>query len=52
MSHMKHNSQWTDEAGVDVAFDAANANLTASLSMRQQQMYQTRKQPTQNSLFS
>ena len=35
---MKHYGQWTDEAGLDAAFGAANAKLTASLTERQQQM--------------
>ena len=39
-THMKHYGQWTDEAGLDAAFGAANAKLTASLSKRQQQMQQ------------
>ena len=39
-THMKHYGQWTDEVGLDAAFDAANAKLTASLSNRQQQMQQ------------
>ena len=37
---MKHYGQWTDEAGLDAAFSAANAKLTASLSNRQKQMQQ------------
>ena len=37
-THMKHYGQWTDEAGLDAAFGAANAKLTASLTKRQQQM--------------
>ena len=36
-THMKHYGQWTDEAGLDAAFGAANAKLTASLTKRQQQ---------------
>ena len=32
--------QWTDEAGLDAAFGAANAKLTESLHKRQQQMQQ------------
>ena len=39
-THMKHYAQWTDEAGLDAAFGAANAKLTASLTKRQQQMQQ------------
>ena len=39
-THMKHYGQWTDEAGLDAAFGAANAKLTASLTQRQQQMQQ------------
>ena len=39
-THMKHYGQWTDEAGLDAAFGAANAKLTASLTKRQQQMQQ------------
>ncbi|MDB4682290.1 hypothetical protein OAE68_01275 [Synechococcus sp. AH-551-A10] len=39
-THMKHYGQWTDEAGLDAAFGAANARLTASLTERQQQMQQ------------
>ena len=39
-THMKHYGQWTDEAGLDAAFGAANAKLTASLTERQQQMQQ------------
>ena len=27
--HMKHYGQWTDEAGRDAAFGAANQKLTA-----------------------
>ena len=30
-THMKHYGQWTDEAGLDAAFGAANARLTARL---------------------
>ena len=30
-SHMKHNGQWTDEAGLDAAFGAANARIAADL---------------------
>jgi len=37
---MKHYGQWTDEAGLDAAFGAAKAKLTASLTKRQQQMQQ------------
>jgi hypothetical protein len=37
-THMKHYGQWTDEPGLDAAFGAANAKLTASLTERQQQM--------------
>jgi len=37
---MKHCCQWTDEAGIDAAFGAANAKLTASLTKRQQKMQQ------------
>ena len=33
-THMKHYGQWTDEAGLDAAFGAANAKLTASLTKR------------------
>ena len=39
-TRMKHYGQWTDEAGLDAAFGAANAKLTASLTERQQQMQQ------------
>ncbi len=39
-THMKHYSQWTDEAGLGAAFGAANAKITASLTKRQQQMQQ------------
>ena len=39
-THMKHYGQWTDEAGLDAAFGAANAKLTASPTQRQQQMQQ------------
>nr|BDD45784.1 hypothetical protein 4 [Moraxellaceae bacterium] len=39
-THMKHYGQWTDEAGLDAAFGAANAKLTTSLTKRQQQMQQ------------
>jgi hypothetical protein len=53
-THMKHYGQWTDEAGLDAAFGAANAKLMASvqaitkqnsgmdasLTKRQQQMQQ------------
>ena len=39
-THMKHYGQWTDEAGLDAAFGAANAKLTASPTKRQQQMQQ------------
>ena len=35
---MKRNAQWTDVAGCDGAFEAANARLTASLTERPQQM--------------
>ena len=28
-THMKHYGQWTDEAGLDAAFGAANERLTA-----------------------
>ena len=37
-THMKHYGQWTDEAGLDAAFEAAKAKLTASLTRRQQQV--------------
>ena len=37
-THMKHYCQWTDEAGLDAAFDAANAKLNESLTKRQYQM--------------
>ena len=40
LTHMKHYGQWTDEAGLDAAFGAANAKLTASLTERQQQLQQ------------
>ena len=30
-THMKHYGQWTDEAGLDAAFGAANARITAGL---------------------
>ena len=39
-TYMKHYGQWTDEAGLDAAFDAANAKLNESLTKRQQQMQQ------------
>ncbi|AHF64116.1 putative phage integrase family [Synechococcus sp. WH 8109] len=39
-THMKHYGQWTDEAGLDAAFGAANVKLTASQTKRQQQMQQ------------
>ena len=39
-THMKHCSQWTDEGGLDAAFGAANAKLTASLTKLQQQTQQ------------
>ena len=39
-THMKHYGQWTDEAGLDAAFGAANAKLTESLNKRQPQMQQ------------
>ena len=39
-THMKQYGQWTDEAGLDAAFGATNAKLTASLTKRQQQMQQ------------
>ena len=39
-THIKHYGQWTDEAGLDAAFGEANAQLTASLTRRQQQMTQ------------
>ena len=39
-THMKHYGQWTDEAGLDAAFGAANAKLTTSPTKRQQQMQQ------------
>ena len=39
-THMKHYGQWTDEAGLDATFGAANAKLTESLTKRQQQMQQ------------
>ena len=39
-AYIKHYGQWTDEAGLDAAFGAANARLTASLTERQQQMQQ------------
>ena len=38
--HLKHYGQWTDEAGLDAAFGAANAKLTASLTECQQQTQQ------------
>jgi hypothetical protein len=28
-THMKHYGQWTDEAGLDAAFGAANARIAA-----------------------
>ena len=31
-THMKHYGQWTDEAGLDAAFGAANERLTAGVS--------------------
>ena len=40
LTHMKHYGQWTDEAGLDAAFSAANAKLTATLTERKQQMQQ------------
>ena len=36
----KLSPHWTDEAGLDAAFGAANAKLAASLTKRQQQMQQ------------
>ena len=39
-AHIKHYGEWSDEAGLDAAFGAANANLTASLTKRRQQMQQ------------
>ena len=30
-THMKHYGQWTDEAGLDAAFGAANDRITARL---------------------
>ena len=39
-THMKHCCRWTDEAGIDAAFGAAKAKLTASLTKRQQKMQQ------------
>lgn len=39
-THMKHYGQWPDEAGLEEAFGAANARLTASLTKCQQQMPQ------------
>ena len=30
-THMKHYGQWTDEDGLDAAFGAANARITARL---------------------
>ena len=39
-TRMKHYGQWTDEAGLDAAFGAANAKLTASLTKQQHQMQQ------------
>tara|TARA_B100000073_G_C23250370_1_gene378015 strand:- start:37 stop:267 length:231 start_codon:yes stop_codon:yes gene_type:complete len=36
-THMKHYGQWADEAGLDAAFGAANAKLTASLTKLQEQ---------------
>ena len=39
-THMKHYGQWTDEAGLDAAFGAANAKLTALLTSRQMQQQQ------------
>ena len=35
----KHYGQWTDEAGLDTAFGAANARITARL--REGQSYKT-----------
>ena len=40
ITDMKHYGQWTDEAGLDTAFGAANAKLTTSVTRRQQQMQQ------------
>ena len=37
-THMKRYGQWTDEVGLNAAFGAANAKLTASPSRRHQQM--------------
>ena len=31
LTHMQHYGQWTDEAGLDAAFGAANARLTAGV---------------------
>ncbi len=39
-THMQHCGQWTDEAGLDAAFGAAKAKLTASLTRRQQHLQQ------------
>ena len=39
-THTKHYGQCADEAGLDAAFGAANAKLSASLTKRQQQMQQ------------
>ena len=35
LTHMKHNGQWTDEAGLDAAFGVSNDKLTSSLTKRQ-----------------
>ena len=42
-THMKHYGQWTNEAGLDAVFGAANAKLTASLTKRQHQMQPQQK---------
>ncbi len=34
-THIKLYCQWTDEAGLDAAFDAANAKLNETLTKRQ-----------------
>ena len=31
-THMKHYGQWTDEAGLEAAFNSVNARLTAKVS--------------------
>ena len=42
-THVKHYGQWTDEAGLDAAFGAANQKLTAGL-----RKYQGQKKTNQD----